>query len=271
MSQPTAIAIAAHPDDIELKMAGTLLQLKAKGWDIHYCNLTNGHGGSLDHDAEETAAVRQEEAQRAAAILGATWHPPITDDFGIFYEREQIRKVAALIREVRPSIVLTHPTEDYMEDHINAARLALSAAFAHGIPNYETDPPRPAYFEDVAVYHCMPHGGRNRIRQRVMPSAYVDTTDVHATAREALAAHKSQQAWLDSSQGMNDYLISMDEHAETMGKLSGKFFSAEGWWRHLHLGLSTSDTDPLVQALGDRYLINAEFENHIDRPIAPNP
>lgn len=271
MSSRTAIAIAAHPDDIEFKMAGTLLLLKANGWDIHYCNLANGHGGSLEHDAAETAAVRQGEAQQAAKILGATWHPTITGDFGIFYESEQLRKVAALIREVRPSIVLTHPYEDYMEDHINAARLATSAAFAHGIPNFGTDPPRPAYQGDVTVYHCMPHGGRNRIRERVMPGAFVDTTDVHATAREALAAHKSQQAWLDSSQGMSDYLTAMDEHAVAMGELSRKFYSAEGWWRHLHLGFSSSDTDPLAEALGDSYLVNAAFENHIDRPAAPHP
>lgn len=270
MSQLTAIAIAAHPDDIELKMAGTLLLLKEKGWDIHYCNLSSGHAGSREHNATETAALRQKEALAAADILGATWHPPITDDMGIFYDREQLAKVAALIREVRPSIVLTHPTEDYMEDHINAGRLATSAAFAHGAPNFTTEPPRDAYFEDITVYHCMPHGARNRIRQSIMPGAFVDTTHVHATARAALAAHKSQQSWLDSSQG-NDYLNAMDEHAVAMGKLSGEYFSAEGWWRHLHLGFSTTDIDPLATALGDLYHVNAAFENHIDRPTAPNP
>lgn len=271
MSLKTAIAIAAHPDDIELKMAGTLLQLKARGWEIHYCNLANGNGGSLDHDGAGTAAIREKESKAAAALLGATWHPPITDDLGIFYEREQLRKVAALIREVRPSIVLTHPFEDYMEDHTNAARLATTAAFAHGIANYETDPPRSAFSEDVTVYHCMPHGGRNNIRQRLMPGAFVDTTDVHAAAREALAAHESQKVWLGATQDMDNYLAVMDGHAEAMGKLSRKFFSAEGWWRHLHLGFSTADTDPLAEALGDQYLVNAAFENHIDDPAAPNP
>ena len=271
MSQKIAIAIAAHPDDIELKMAGTLLQLKKVGWEIHYCNLSNGHAGSREHDATETAAIRESEAKEAAKILGATWHPPISDDFGIYYDRVQLEKVGALIREVRPSIVLTHPTEDYMEDHTNAARLATTAAFAHGAPNFQTNPPRPAYFENVTVYLCMPHGGRNRIRQRVMPGAFVDTTEVHATAREALAAHRSQQAWLDSSQGMNDYLAAMDGHAVAMGKLSGELFSAEGWWRHLHLGFSTTDSDPLAEALAERYHINAEFENALDHPTAPNP
>ena len=49
MSQKTVIAIAAHPDDIELRMAGTLLCLKEVGWEIHYCNLSNGHAGSREH------------------------------------------------------------------------------------------------------------------------------------------------------------------------------------------------------------------------------
>ncbi len=263
---PTAIAIAAHPDDIELKMAGTLLLLKRRGWDIHYCNLANGHGGSLDHDAEETADIRRVEAERAATLLGATWHPPITEDFGIFYEKSLLKKVAALIRVVKASVVLTHPFEDYMEDHTNAARLATSAAFAHGIPNYETDPPTPPYTGDVTVYHCMPHGARTPLRQRVMPGIFTDTTGVHASAREALAAHRSQQAWLDSTQGMDDYLVSMDEHAAEMGRLSGKFSMAEGWWRHLHLGFSTEEKDPLAEALGDQYLVNSEYEATIGRP-----
>lgn len=266
MNPQTAIAIAAHPDDIELKMAGTLLQLKRLGWEIHYFNIANGNGGSLQHDSASTATIREKEAREAAEILGATWHPPLTDDFGIFYEASLLKKVSAVVREVKPSIVLTHPLEDYMEDHTNAARLALSAAFSHGIPNIESDPPQPAFFHDVTVYHCMPHGGRTPMRQRVMPGAWVDTTDVHATAREALAAHRSQQQWLDSSQGMNDYLAAMDLHALEMGALSGNFTLAEGWRRHLHLGFSSTETDPLADVLGGHYLINEDYEAALERP-----
>ena len=136
MPRPTAIAIAAHPDDIELKMAGTLLLLKSAGWDIHYFNLSSGNGGSLEHDGEETEVIRSREVRDAAAILGATWHPPVARDLEITYHPDLLRKVAAVIRRVRASIVLTHPFEDYMEDHTITARLATTAAFAHGIPNF---------------------------------------------------------------------------------------------------------------------------------------
>lgn len=263
MSQKTAIAIVAHPDDIEFQMGGTLLRLKAAGWDVHYFNLCNGCGGSVEHGAKEIAAIRLEEAKRAAEILGATWHPPICNDLEVFYNKELLSKVAATIREVQPDIVLTHALADYMEDHMNTGRLATTAAFAHGVPNFESDPPRAAYFKDVTVYHCMPHGARDPLRRRVSPGAWVDTTEFHQTAMEALKAHQSQQGWLDSSQGMSNYLTNLEERSLKMGELSGKFKYADGWTRHLHLGFSTSEIDPLADALGDHYLINQEFENSL--------
>ena len=260
MSQKTAIAIAAHPDDIEFKMAGTLLLLKKAGWDIHCFNLCNGNGGSTVHGSEDTAAIRRQEAQAAAAILGAFWHPPIARDLELIYHPDLIRKVASVIRQVRPSIVLTHPFSDYMEDHMIAGRLACTAAFAHGVPNFATDPPRNSYPDNVTVYHCMPHGGRDPLRRKVMPGAWVDTTAVHATARQALAEHKSQAGWLDSTQGSSNYLLDLDAHARKMGAESGKSDFAEGWTRHLHLGFSTVDTDPLAEALAKLYSINPLFE-----------
>ena len=48
---PNALAIAAHPDDIEFMMAGTLLLLKERGWEIHYFNLSTGNRGSARHNA----------------------------------------------------------------------------------------------------------------------------------------------------------------------------------------------------------------------------
>ena len=64
----TAIAIAAHPDDIEFMMAGTLLLLREAGWEIHYLNLSSGNCGSVRLNAEETESQRQAEAGDAAAI-----------------------------------------------------------------------------------------------------------------------------------------------------------------------------------------------------------
>ncbi|MBL9128817.1 MAG: PIG-L family deacetylase, partial [Verrucomicrobiales bacterium] len=208
---PSAIAIAAHPDDIEFLMAGTLLLLGRAGWDVHYFNLSTGNCGSATIPGPRLKTMRRREARRAAARLGATWHPPIADDLEIFYEDRLLRRVAAVVRRVRPSVVLTHAPVDYMEDHANACRLAVTAAFARGMPNYRTTPAAKPYDGDVTVYHAMPHGLCDPLGQPVHASMYVDTTSVRETKRDALAEHRSQRAWLDESQGMDSYLVAMED------------------------------------------------------------
>jgi LmbE family N-acetylglucosaminyl deacetylase len=136
-----------------------------------------------------------------------------------------------------------------MEDHMNTARLAVTAAFARGMPNFTTDPPVEPYAGDVTVYHAMPHGLCDGLRRPVMPELFVDTTSVQAVKRQALAAHVSQKAWLDATQGMDSYLDAGDDMARQVGRMSGRFAYAEGWRRHLHLGLSAHDDDPLAAAL----------------------
>lgn len=260
MMRRTALAIFAHPDDIEYFAAGTLLLLREANFETHYFNLSTGSCGSIEMDAEETRRVRLEEAKNAAAILGAHFHPPICDDLEILYELPLLRKVAGVVREVKPTIVLTHPPQDYMEDHCNTCRLAVTAAFTSGMPNFETDPPsRETYSDDVFVYHSMPHGLCDQLRVPAMADSYVDTTSVIDRQREALAAHASQQNWLDHSQGANSYLQVLDDLAAKVGMRSGKYSKAEGWRRHLHLGYSSHDEDPLSEILGDRYHLNPDY------------
>jgi N-acetylglucosamine malate deacetylase 1 len=245
----SAIAIAAHPDDIEFVMAGTLLRLKERGWEIHYFNLSTGNCGSVRYSAVETRRLRLTEAKRAAKLLGAHFHPPVADDLEIFYDIKLLRRVAAVIRDVKPSIVLTHSPQDYMEDHMNTSRLAVTAAFARGMPNFVTTPKRAAVEGEVTVYHAMPHGLCDGLRQPIAAELFVDTTAVQETKLTALAEHHTQQEWLDVSQGMNSYLCTMDEMSRAVGKLSRRFKHAEGWRRHSHLGFCGESDDPLSHAL----------------------
>jgi LmbE family N-acetylglucosaminyl deacetylase len=263
---PSALAIFAHPDDIEFVAAGTLLMLAARGWRIHYFNLCDGCCGSVETDAAATAAIRLAEARQAAGLLGALFHPPLCHDLELTYSVPLLRQVAAVVRESAAEIVLTHAPLDYMEDHMAASRLAVTAAFAHGIPNFATDPPRAAVFHDVAVYHAMPHGLRDPLRRRVRAGAYVDTGSVHQRKRLALAAHASQKAWLDASQGMDSYLLAMDGMSREVGRLSGVFQHAEGWRRHLHLGLGKTDADPLKDALGPDCHVDPDYEQGLGQP-----
>jgi LmbE family N-acetylglucosaminyl deacetylase len=248
---PSAIAIAAHPDDIEFVMAGTLLRLSQAGWETHYINLSTGNMGSTVMDADETARVRAEEAQAAAKLLGSKWYPPFCDDLSIFYTEENLRRLCAVIREANPSVLLTHALADYMEDHMITARLAVTAAFARGIPNYESRPEQKPVLEPCTIYHAMPHGQCTPLREPVTPELYVDTSTVHRIKRAALACHASQKEWLDRTQGQESYLVTMDEFSIALGRESGAFEHAEGWTRHLHYGFGAAKDDPLSEVLGN--------------------
>ena len=263
MSKPSAIAIGAHPDDIEFCMAGTLLKLKSIGWQIHYFNLSSGNLGSVKMNSNRTARTRTKEARAASRVLGAKYHSGICDDLEIIYDVPTLREVSAVIRKSKASIVLTHSPVDYMEDHTNTCRLAVTAAFTHGMPNFKTTPSTKPYDLDVTVYHAMPHSLKDPLRRQIIPGSYVDTTDVHKLKIEALASHKSQQDWLDVSQGMNSYLQTADEMSRGLGHLSGKYKHAEGWRRHLHYGFSSKEKDPLKEFLGKKYLINQKYERSL--------
>jgi N-acetylglucosamine malate deacetylase 1 len=261
----TAIAIAAHPDDIEFSMAGTLLLLCEAGWEIHYLNLASGNCGSSQYSAARTRVVRAREARASARLLGAQYHPSYLDDLEIVYDSRTLQRLTAIIREVQPTVILTHSPQDYMEDHMNTSRLVVTAAFARGMPNYRTRPPRRVTDQPVTIYHAMPHGLRDSLRQRIVPGAFVNTTPVHATKRAALACHRSQKEWLDRSQGMDSYLRAMDEMSRAVGKLSGRFPHAEGWRRHSHLGFSPDEADSLGEALRGEYLVNRRYERALNR------
>ena len=259
----SAIAIGAHPDDIEFYMAGTLVLLKRAGWETHYLNVGNGCCGSVQYNARQTRTVRRAEAKHAAKVLGAHFHESLCNDLEIFYELKLLRRLAAVIREVKPNVVLTHAPVDYMEDHTNTSRLAVSAAFAHAMPNFRSAPPRSVAEYDLTIYHAMPHGLRDPLRRRVAPGAFVNVSSVQDLKRAALAEHKSQRNWLDVSQGLDSLADKIDTMAREVGKVSKKFKYAEGWRRHLHYGFSASDVDPLREALGKDYRVNKAYERGI--------
>jgi len=259
----SAIAIAAHPDDIELMMAGTLLLLKKAGYEIHYMNLSGGDCGSAAYAASDIKEMRLAEAKKAAQILGAHFHPPLCNDLQILYDVKTLRRVASVIREVKPNIVLTHSPEDYMEDHINTCRLAVTASFARGMRNFESEPTRPVDNYDCTIYHALPHTLRDNFRRRIIPGAFVNTSSVQEIKLDALKAHRSQQNWLDISQKMNSYLQAMEDISLQVGDMSKVFKYAEGWRRHLHVGFCDADDDPLKD-LGNDYLINESYEKSLD-------
>ncbi len=253
-----AFAVAAHPDDVEFMMAGTLLLLGRAGCELHCMNVANGSCGSVCMTRDETVRTRTQEGRNAAAALGATFHEPLVDDIQIYYTPDLVAKLAAIVRRVNPQILLLPSPQDYMEDHANASRLAVTAAFCRGMPNFPTDPPSDAVQGDVGVYHTMPCGLRDPLGAAITPDFCVDISAVLAQKREALACHSSQKEWLNQSQGLDSYLRTMEDMSAEVGRMSAQtglpesgFAYAEGWRRRLHLGFGPEGFDPLADALDE--------------------
>ena len=265
-----AFAIACHPDDIEFMMAGTLTRLKEDlGYEIHYMNIANGSLGSEVYKAEELIRIRREEAMNSAKLMGAVYHESITNDLEVFYNTEQLTKVVAEIRKVKPQIVLTHGPYDYMEDHVNTGRLAVSAAFCRGMGNAKTAYPSTKFDDHLTVYHSMPHAMVDPLRRPVIPGMFVDVEEMVDKKVEMLSCHKSQQSWLDVSQAISSYIQGMIDGGKLIGKLSKRYTVAEGWIRHNPVGFCEENDDPLLEALAPvgKAFINEEFEKMIKLDI----
>ena len=259
-SAAVVLALACHPDDIEFMMGGTLFLLKAAGARLHYMNLANGSCGSTQYSRDQTVRIRREEARRAAEMLGASFHESLADDLEVFYTPELIRKVTAVVRRIRPDILLLPSPEDYMEDHMNTSRIGVTAAFSRCMPNYPTDPPVEATFQDIVLYHALPYGLRDGLRRPIAPDFTVDVTSVIEDKQRMLACHESQKQWLDETQGLDSYLQTMRDMSAAVASSMGAAAAAgegesaaggyaEGWRRHSHLGFSAAEIDPLLELL----------------------
>ena len=150
---PAALAVGAHPDDVEFMMSGTILALRAKGVTPHVWSMTDGSLGSCSAchgrhrcsgttPADELAGIRLEESRASAARAGAVLHEPVARDLELSCEQGLVRKAASVIRLVQPCIILVPSPYDYHPDHRAAAEIAVVAAFARSIPAFVADPPR---------------------------------------------------------------------------------------------------------------------------------
>lgn len=257
IEKKTVLAIGAHADDVEFNMAGTLCLLKEVGFELHIMTLAHCDLDSNELSRQEMARIRRQEAERSAEVIGGVYHPSMVPDLMVFYEDGLLRKVASVIREVRPTIVLLPSLEDYMEDHTNTARLAVTACFSRGMRNYLTDPPRDPVDHDVFLYHAQPHLNRDQMGNFIVPEIFVDIERVMETKLAMLRCYESQLAWLQETQGMDDFLEAMRSTCSELAEKSGipALSFAEGFRKHSHVGFSAKDDDPLTDVLGARVTI----------------
>lgn len=227
------LAILAHPDDAEFMCAGTLSLFRNRGWEVHIVTMTPGDKGSAVHTREEISRIRTGEARRSAQIIGATYHCVGLEDVYIIYDREAINRTTAVLRKIRPSIVITASPTDYMVDHETTARIVQTACFCCGIKNMEVDE---APFEPSPyLYYADAMDGKDKFGHAVAPSMYVDITGEMPVKEEMLKAHASQRDWLLEHHKVDEYILSMKHFAEVRGKEVNRKY-AEGFRQHLGHG-----------------------------------
>jgi bacillithiol biosynthesis deacetylase BshB1 len=172
------LAIAAHPDDVELTCGGTLAMLAQRGKTFGILDLTHGEMGTRG-----TAATRAAEAQKAAEILGASFREALDfGDGGLQVSRENELVLIDVIRRETPRLILTSYPDDRHPDHRRAGQIVRDAAFYAGLRRIETA--HPAHRPQQTLYFST--GYLHPV------NVYVDITPVIEKRRAAMAAFESQ-------------------------------------------------------------------------------
>lgn len=141
MMEVDILAIAAHPDDVEITCGGTVIKMVEAGYRVGILDLTAGETGTRGD-----ASLRAKEAHRAGQALGIVYRENLhIPDAGVENTRGNKLKVAQKIRELRPRTVILPYWEGRHPDHYTTGRLGYEACFLAGLAKLplEHKPHRP--------------------------------------------------------------------------------------------------------------------------------
>jgi bacillithiol biosynthesis deacetylase BshB1 len=177
------LAIAVHPDDIELGCAGILIKHARAGQATGILDLTQGELGTRG-----TAEIRLQEAADAAKTMGVIVRENARMRDGFFRNDEEHQmQLIRYIRRWRPEIVIGNALEDRHPDHGRAGKLIADACFLAGLRKVETNhngQPQEAW-RPRRVFHMLQD-------RQLTPSFIVDVTDVHDQKLKAIQCYRSQ-------------------------------------------------------------------------------
>jgi len=178
------LGIAAHPDDVELSCAGTMLMAKRAGKRTGILDLTHG-----ELSTRGTPELRAKESEEATKILQLDYRANMgLPDGNIPVTRENVIELIRHIRHLRPTIMLTPHRYERHPDHEAASELAHQAAFYAGLKKIETsdnngkpqEPHRP-----LLVLHFMQ-------TYTFEPKIIIDISEVFEERMKAMRAYQSQ-------------------------------------------------------------------------------
>jgi LmbE family N-acetylglucosaminyl deacetylase len=205
MTKLTVLAASAHPDDIEIQCAGTLIRYVKEGHKVIIAIACTGNVGSKALSGPEIEAIRAVESQRAADIIGAELIMLGYPDGEVWLDNPMWITYVDLIRRTNPDVILCQEPLDYVHDHSNVGELVYRAAIwasVSNIPNTRQPPigriPTVFYFETSRMYRELP------------PDHYVDITLEFEQKLEAFRQHRSQHTdFLEKQFGVSDMIESI--------------------------------------------------------------
>ena len=175
-----ALAIGAHPDDVELSCGGTLLKLGSLGHRVGIVDMARGELGTRG-----SAEIRGQEAECAAGVLGLSVRDNLELPDGHIWLTEDSRvRMVRKIRQYRPRVLLTHYWEDPHPDHVHTCQIAREAAHLAGLAKYDAETGQER-FRPHAIAHFM-------FPRTAVPSFVVDIGDFADAKHQAIRCYRSQ-------------------------------------------------------------------------------
>jgi two-component system response regulator HydG len=180
-ARETVLAVGAHPDDIEIGAAGTLLAHRAAGHEIAILTMSRGARGGPDD-------ARAGESREAARLLGAALYLEDMEDTRISESDPTIGAIRAVVDAVQPSMLYTHSIHDVHQDHRNthlAAMVAgrgIGSVFCFQSPSATVDF-RPARFTDIEEQIAGKLAAINAFASQAGVRQYLEPDLIEATAR----------------------------------------------------------------------------------------
>lgn len=211
------LCITAHPDDVEISMAGTVLHHRALGYRVGLVELTAGELGTRG-----TPEIRKAEADAAMKVLDVAFRYQLGLRDGFFRSDEAaLLRVITAIRAHQPRLVLTNAIRDRHPDHGRGGALVAEACFLSGLRRIQTEQDgrdQEAWRPTTVLHAIQDHW--------LDPNLIVDVTPFWAKKEEALRCFTSQfhdPASTEPSSPISspDFLPFLDARARQFGRLIG--------------------------------------------------
>ena len=231
MNKLDILAFGAHPDDVELGCAGTILLHISLGFKVGVIDLTKGELGTRG-----SATIRAQEASEASKKMNLSIRENLAFQDGFFENNQENKyKIIQKIREYKPSIILCNAKEDRHPDHGRAASLIQDACFLSGLEKVKTNKNNKNQepFRPRVLYNYIQYNDQK-------PDFIIDISDFIDHKMDVIKSYKSQ--FYDPSSLESETIISKKEFLDLVLNRSadlGRFISvdyAEGFCVNRYIG-----------------------------------